>query len=233
MIKFILWTIFVVFLASLIAAIISLFYKKYRKLGICYLWWVLFPFIFPWYAKKNVVITHQWKSWLLVLISPCALSIYLFTLLAIGLCISMDSVVNEVPGSTDYHNASDLTRATGVEFPEVLPVDSLWHYDWCNHYTRVKFVPIKPLTKSFFKRLDRACVEDSCCWLRNEKDSCYYYHIFPERPLDRTKGTHDRKVEWENQDGTITIMDEWNGDYVEVVVPFKGDTITIEDGWIR
>ena len=148
MIKFILWTIFVGFLASLIAAIISLFNKKYRKLGTCYLWWVLFPFIFPWYAKKNVVITHQWKSWLLVLISPCALSIYLFTLLAIGLCISMDSVVNEVPGSTDYHNASDLTRATGVEFPEVLPVDSLWHYDWCNHYTRVKFVPIKPLTKS-------------------------------------------------------------------------------------
>lgn len=233
MIKFILWTIIVAFLASLIAAIVSLFSKIHRKYGICYLWWVVFPFVMPWYAKKKGVIKYQWKSWLIVFISPCALSVYLFALLAIGLCISIDSVENGVPASTEYHNALDLIKATGMKFPEVVPVDSLWHDDWCNHYTRVKFVPTKPLTKSFFKRLDRACVEDSCCWRRNEKDSCYYYHIFPERPLDRTKGTHDRKVEWENQDGTITIMDEWDGDYVSVIVPFNGDTITIEDGWIR
>lgn len=233
MVKFILWTIIVVFLASLIAAIVSLFSKIYRKYGICYLWWVAFPIVFPWYAKKKGIIMLLWKSWLLVFISPCALSIYLFTLLFIGLCMSMDRNENGVPASIDYHDARDLKKATGVEFPEVVPVDSLWHEDWCNHYTRVKFVPTKPMTKSFFKRLDRACVEDSSCWRRNEKDSCYYYHIFPERPLDRTKGTHDRKVEWENQDGTITIMDEWDGDYVSVIVPFKGDTITIEDGWIR
>lgn len=233
MITSILGAITIVFLSSLIAAIGSLFNKKYRKFGACYLWWVLFPFIFPWYARKKGVITHQWKSWLLVLISPCALTIYLFTLLAIGLCISIDSVENGVPGSTEYHNARDLTKATGVEFPEVVPVDSLWHDDWCNHYTRVKFTPTKPLSKSFFRRLDRACVKDSCCWRKNETDSCYIYYIFPERPLDRTEGTHNRKVEWKNQDGTITIMDEWDGDYVEVIVPFKGDTITIEDGWVR
>lgn len=233
MIKIILWTIIVVFLASLIAAFVSLFCKRYRKYGACFLWWVVFPFVMPWYAKKKGVIMHPWKSWLLLFISPCALSIYLFILLFIGLCISMNSVENGVPASTDYHNTSDLTKATGVEFPEVAPVDSFWHDDWCNHYTRVKFVPTKPLPKSFFKRLDRACVEDSCCWRKNVEDSCYYYHIYPERPLDRTKGTHDRKVEWKNQDGTITIMDEWDGDYVSVIVPFNGDTITIEDGWIR
>lgn len=233
MIKFILWTIIVVFLASLVTAVVLLFSKRYKKIGACYLWWVVFPFVMPWYAKKVGVIMHQWKSWLLLFISPCAFSVYLFVLLIIGLCMSMDRNGNAVPESTKYHNACDLTKATGVEFPEVVPVDSLWHDDWCNHYTRVKFVPSKPLTKSFFKLLDRACVKDSCCWRRNEKDLCYYYHIFPEHPLDRTKGTHDRKVEWKNQDGTITIMDEWDGDYVSVIVPFKGDTITIEDGWIR
>lgn len=233
MIKFILWTIIIVFLASIVAAVVSLFNKRYKRFGACYLWWVVFPFFMPWYAKKHGLIKHKWKSWMLVIFSPCALSIYLFIFLFIGLCMSMDRNENGVPESTDYHNASDLTRATGVEFPEIVPVDSLWHDDWCNNYTRVKFVPAKPLTKSFFKRLDRACVEDSCCWRKNVEDSCYYYHIYPERPLDRTKGTHGRKVEWKNEDGTITIMDEWAGDYVSVIVPFKGDTITIEDGWIR
>ena len=37
MIKIILWTIIVVFLASLIAAFVSLFCKRYRKYGACFL----------------------------------------------------------------------------------------------------------------------------------------------------------------------------------------------------
>lgn len=233
MVTFILWTIIIVFLASLVTAVIMLFSKKYKRFGVCYLWWVVFPFVMPWYVKKQGIIKHQWKAWLLVLVSPCTMSICLFALFFIGLCISMERVENEVPESTEFHNASDLTKATGVEFPDVAPVDSLWHEDWCNNYTRVKFVPTKPLTKSFLKRLDQACAKDPCCWKKNEEDSCYYYYIFPERPLDRTKGTHNRKVEWKEPDGTITIMDEWQGDYVSLTIPFKGDTITIEDGWIR
>lgn len=233
MITFIFWAICAVFCASILAAFVSLFNKRYKGFGACYLWWTFFPFVLPWYAKKAGVIRRQWKSWVLLFISPCALSIYLFTLFFIGLCMSMYRNENGVPASIDYHDARDLTKATGVEFPEVVLVDSLWHDDWCNHYTRVKFIPAKPLTQSFFNQLDKACVVDSCCWSKNEKDSCYYYHIYPERPLDRTKGTHNRKVEWKNEDGTVTIMDDWDGDYVEVIVPFKGDTIIIEDGWIR
>lgn len=99
----------------------------------------------------------------MLLVSPCALSLYIIAYLSIGVCMSMGYVENEVPDSTDYHDANDLTRATGVEFPEVVPVDSLFHFDWNNRYTRVKFIPTKPLNKSFFKRLERACVEDSCC----------------------------------------------------------------------
>lgn len=180
-----------------------------------------------------VALLKRFIGFLRALVSPWTLLIFIVAYFIVGVCLSIERSEDGIPESTVYHDSYDLTRATGVEFPEVVPVDSLWHDDWCNHYTRVKFVPTKPLTKSFFERLDRACKEDSCCWSKNEKDSCYYYHIYPEYPLDRTKGTHARKVEWKNEDGTITIMDEWDGDYVDVIVPFKGDTITIEDGWIR
>ena len=51
------------------------------------------------------------------------------------------------------------------------------------------------------------------------------------RPLDRTKGSHRRTVEVENEDGTKKRVPDWDGDYVSVFIPLKGDTITLEDGW--
>lgn len=225
MIKFILWTIIIVFIFSFITAVVTVRFKtKYKTWGACFLWWVLFPFLFPWYAKMQGVIKHEWKSRLLALISPLGLYIILMIVLLIAFCNNE----NGVPSETPYHTAYDLQKATGVEFPEVVPVDSMWHDDFCNNYVRVKFVPKRPLTKKFFRKLDRACKDDSCCWRKNEKDSCYYYDIYPERPLDRTKGSHIRMVDWDGKS-----VPDWDGDYVSVVVPFKGDTIIIEDGWVR
>ena len=67
---------------------------------------------------------------------------------------------------------------------------------------------------------------DSCCWTKN--DEGYQYYILPERPIDRPRGTHIRKVE---MDGEMT--DAWDGGFVSVFVPFKGDTIYVKDGWCR
>ena len=158
-------------------------------------------------------------------------SIYFFIFLTIGLSAAINENEDGIPCSIDYHNSADLLKATGVVFPDVIPVDSMYHIDWCNNYTRVKFVARKGLSHADYKRFDIACKTDSCCW---RKDSLgYHYCIYPERPLDRTKGTHKRKVEIKKDDGSLTMVEDWDGDYVSVFVPFKGDTITIEDGWVR
>lgn len=229
MIKFVFFSTCFIFIALFIAAVVTvLFNTKYKSWGACFLWWALFPFLLPWYAKKQGVINHKWKSRLLALLSPLGLYIILMILLFIAFCISVDRNENGVPSETPYHTAFDLQKATGVEFPEVVQVDSVWHDDFWNNYVRVKFVPKKPLTKKFFKKLDRACKEDSCCWRKKEVDSCYYYDIYPERPLDRTKGSHRRLIDLDGKS-----VPDGDGDYVSVIVPFKGDTIIIEDGWIR
>ena len=227
-IGYVIVSIGVCFAASFLAAIVSLFSQKWRKYGRCFLIWALFPLPLPILAKELGVIKHQWKSWLLVMVSPCLFSAYLFVLICIGFAAGAEE---GTPDSIAYHTSADLEKATGVKFPEVTPVDSTYLDNFCNNYIRVKFVPQKPLTRKFFRRLDIACKTDSCCW---RKDSLgYYYNIYPERPLDRTKVTHRRMVEWKNDDGTTEMLDEWDGDYVSVFVPLKGDTITIEDGWIR
>lgn len=212
-------------LLAITALVLSLFKNRYRHNAICLLWWLAFPLLFPLYAKRYGVIKKGWKRWLIVLFSPFWSFCFFMVILAV-FCMEMDQCDYYVPAGTDYHTAHDIEVATGVEFPEVIPVDSSALNSWSNNYTRVRFIPKKPLTRQFFKQLDRACKEDSCCW---RKDSLgYVYLIYPERPLDRTKGTHTRRVEVRGE-----MIPDWDGDYVRVIVPIVGDTITVEDGWYR
>lgn len=133
-----------------------------------------------------------------------------------------------VPTRIDYHNADDLRKVTGVEFPEIVPVDSFFSDRGLGGYeTQIAFVPAKPLDKDFFYRLDQACKTDSCCW---RKDSTgYFYDIYPEAiPFDRTKGMHRRMVDVDGKK-----VPDWDGSYISVFVPIKGDTIILNDGWTR
>lgn len=133
-----------------------------------------------------------------------------------------------VPTRIDYHNADDLRKVTGVEFPEIVPVDSFCSDRGLGGYeTQIAFVPAKPLDKDFFYRLDQACKTDSCCW---KKDSTgYRYDIYPEAiPFDRTKGMHRRMVDVDGKK-----VPDWDGTYISVFVPIEGDTIILNDGWIR
>lgn len=167
--------------------------------------------------------------------------------MTIPICLiggAMVSEINTKPTTVEYHNAKDLEKATGVEFPEVIPVDSTYHDDWNNSYTEVKFIAPHGLKKSFYRRLDKACKDDSLLWIKiagtktiNDEafwhksvgDSLradgYYYYVLPSRiPFNRLKGDS-----WRMKNGSP----DWDGDYISVFVPINGDTITVVDGWAR
>lgn len=165
------------------------------------------------------------RSFFGIIIALPILLIILLILFVVGFGLSNGT---GVPTRIDYHNADDLRKVTGVEFPEIVPVDSFCSDGGLAGYeTQIAFVPAKPLDKDFFYRLDQACKTDSCCW---RKDSIgYFYHIYPEAiPFDRTKGMHRRMVDVDGKK-----VPDWDGTYISVIVPIKGDTIILNDGWIR
>ena len=184
-------------------------------------------------SEENIAIENI-KGWLssliwslgIIIAMPMLLMIILFV--GVGLVVTCLSDGTGVPTHIDYHNADDLQKVTGVEFPEIVPVDSIYSDGGLAGYnTNIKFIPVKPLDKDFFYRLDQACKTDSCCW---RKDSIgYFYHIYPEAiPFDRTKGMHRRMVDVDGKK-----VPDWDGTYISVIVPIKGDTIILNDGWIR
>ena len=184
-------------------------------------------------SEENIAIENI-KGWLSSLIWSLGIIIAMPMLLIIILFVGVGLVGTCLPNGTgvpthiDYHNADDLQKVTGVEFPEIVPVDSIYSDGGLAGYgTQIKFVPAKPLDKDFFYRLDQACKTDSCCW---KKDSTgYRYDIYPEAiPFDRTKGMHRRMVDVDGKK-----VPDWDGTYISVFVPIKGDTIILNDGWTR
>lgn len=183
------------------------------------------------YREKNSEIStvKNIKAWLSSLKWSVGIIPAIPIILLIAILSTSDfGTQSYIPKNIDYHNAEDLRKVTGVEFPDVVPVDSFYSDGGLAAYnTQVKFVPLKPLDKAFFHRLDRACKTDSCCW-EKESDG-YHYNIYPDSlPVDRTKGVHQRMVE---VDGKKVL--DWDGTYISVFVPIKGDTIILNDGWTR
>ena len=125
-----------------------------------------------------------------------------------------------------YPDAEDLQKVTGVEFPDVVPVDSFYSENGLGSYVAaVKFTSVKPLNKEFFNRLDNACKTDSCCW--KKEAGGYRYFIYPDSiPFDRTKGQHRRMVD----DSNGNQVPDWDGYYFSVSVSTKGDSITLCQG---
>ena len=141
------------------------------------------------------------KSWLLFLISPCMVSVYYAVLPCLYhwlwyQCLILKTALQSL---SLIIRQEDLRRITGVEFPEVVPVDSTWHYDASIlSETTIKFVPVKPLNAEILPkvltRLARMILAAGA------KDSLgYLYYIYPERSqsTDLT-GTHIRtsRNEW-------------------------------------
>ena len=182
-------------------------------------------------SKENITIENI-KGWLSSLkrcfYITCIIALPILLIILLFAFAFGTSGGTYVPSQIDYHNADDLRKVTGVEFPEIVPVDSFCSDGGLAGYeTQIAFVPAKPLDKDFFYRLDQACKTDSCCW---RKDSIgYFYHIYPEAiPFDRTKGMHRRMVDVDGKK-----VPDWDGTYISVFVPIEGDTIILNDGWTR
>lgn len=210
----------ILWLASIVIAICCLAKEDWHYKARWYLCWALFPFPFFFHPRRF----GFFRSWLLFFVSPCMISVYYAVLLFFALILSMGYTSYGTPSSIPYHTAEDLKKVTGVEFPEIVPVDSSYEDGYTLTMKTIKFVPKKPLNTVFFRNLDNACKDDSCCW--SKENMGYRYYIYPERPLDRTHGTHCRLVEVDGK-----MINDWDGDFVEVFIPLKGDTITLNEGW--
>ena len=206
------------YISILVALGIAIFKKEWRSRAISYLLWAIVPLGLFFVARK----VGFFKASILSVFSP---PVYIGVII-IGLVMMIDHSEDGIPASIPYHTAADLKRITGVDFPDVTPVDSTYHDDFCIKETTIKFVPRRPLSKTFFNTLRPACAADPCCW--EKEDDGYRYYILPELPIDRPKGTHIRQVEINGE-----MVNDWDGDFIDVFIPFKGDTIYVKDGWAR
>ena len=209
-----------VWLVSIVIAVCCLAKEEWHYKARYYLCWALFPFPLIAHPKRFGVI----RSWLLFMISPCMMSVYYFTVLSLAVLLSIDYTSYGTPSSISYHTAEDLRKVTGIVFPDVVPVDSAYEDGYALTETIIKFVPKMALSVKFFQSLDKACKDDSCCWSKDNLG--YYYNIYPVRPIDRTKGTHMRQVEVDGK-----MVNDWDGDFISVRIPIKGDTIYVSEGW--
>lgn len=184
------------------------------------------------------VLTKIFKAIVLVIGIPfliakfAAVMIIIFIFLLDCFCTNSGKPVysREMAPSPIYRSAEDFHKLTGVVFPQLALADSA-HFDeggfpaaaWCNEY---KYVPDDGFNKDFFRKLDKACKEDSTHW--SLTDSCYRYYILPDKDtVDRTKGMCDRMVKME--DGSL--VPDWDGSFISVNI--ENDTIYLKHGWLR
>ena len=157
--------------------------------------------------------------------------------------ISRDDV-----SAPSYKTSEDFYKLTGVEFPELEMVDSLYFEDGgfpTNMWREYKFVAKDGLSAGFYKRLERACITDSPHWHYTEGSPYdyfyeivgeptigdrmhYHYVIYPDQePVDRSRGMCDRTIK--RDDGRMA--EDWNGSFVTVDI--VNDTIILRDGWLH
>ena len=130
-----------------------------------------------------------------------------------------------------YRTSEDFYKLTGVKFPELEIVDSLFYDEGglrSNYWNEYRFVAKDGLRKSFYKRIKRACKTDSTHWNYSE-DGIYNYWIYPDStPVDRSRGMCDRMVECP-PDGEKVV--DWEGSFISVNI--QNDTIVLREGWVR
>ncbi len=135
----------------------------------------------------------------------------------------------DVPASY-YRTSEDFYKLTGVEFPELEMVDSLYYDEntfRANRWSEYKFVVKSGAKNSFYRRLNRACKVDSTHWRYDEEDDTYRYGINPDQhPVDRSRGMCDRMI---TIDGSI--VEDRDGDFISVKIQI--DTVVLREGWIR
>lgn len=170
----------------------------------------------------------------------------IFILLAIGSAEYPSVSRDDVP-APEYRTSEDFYKLTGVEFPELEMVDSLFFQDMGfpagNYWTEYKFVAKDAPSDRFYKRFDRACEVDSTHWhygpIANyfysvtdeefvDAPMIYHYEIYPDQePVDRSRGMCDRMVKLD--DGRK--IKDWDGSFITVDI--VNDIIILREGWVR
>lgn len=132
---------------------------------------------------------------------------------------------------SDYHTAEDFRKLTGVEFPELEMVDSLYYDEniiRANTWNEYKFVAKDGLDNTFYRRLNKACEADPSHWNYDKERNVYSYWIYPDQhPVDRSRGMCDRMVTMD--DGNL--VNDWDGDFISVEI--QTDTIVLRKGWLK
>lgn len=132
---------------------------------------------------------------------------------------------------SDYHTAEDFRKLTGVEFPELEMVDSLYYDEniiRANTWNEYKFVAKDGLDNNFYRLLNKACEADPSHWNYDKERNIYSYWIYPDQhPVDRSRGMCDRMVTMD--DGNL--VNDWDGDFISVEI--QTDTIVLRKGWLR
>lgn len=227
--------------------------------------WIILLILFPCAAGLFLIwpsnlfkdkMPKGWKTFCWVIYAPIGLSFIALKVFAfvwfIAMCTDPNAgqpyIVKENISAPDYRTAEDFYRLTGVEFPELEMVDSLFYDEGCLRactWHEYKFVAKDGLDEKILNRLDQACQTDSTHWSHStgsmadyfysgtgesikEGESIYSYFIYPDQtPVDRSRGMCDRMVTLD--DGTI--VNEWDGSFISVEI--QKDTIVLRDGWLR
>lgn len=99
-----------------------IFNKEWRSRANSCLLWFFIPFGLLFIARRMGYI----KASILSIFSPPVMLIVLIG----GLSYLIDGHSEGVPASIPYHTAADLRKITGVDFPDVTPVDSTYYDDF-------------------------------------------------------------------------------------------------------
>ena len=204
--------------------------------------WILFPiltglyFILPGKIFKNKM-SKELKIFCWVIYAFLALPCVVIKIIVLCYVILLmssgydDPKIEESVTPASYRTSEDFYKLTGVKFPELEIVDSLyyddgWHFP-SNYWNEYKFVVKGGQSESFYKRLKRACKTDSTHWNYTE-DGVYKYGIFPDStPVDRSRGMCDRMIELRNGNKLMDCM----GSFISVEI--HNDTIVLQEGNLR
>lgn len=227
--------------------------------------WIILLILFPYAAGLFLLwpsnlfkdrMARGWKIFCWVIYAPIGLSFIVLKLFMylwfIAIVADPDAwkpcLTHENISAPEYRTVEDFYKLTGVEFPELEMVDSLFYDEGCLRtctWHEYKFVAKDGLDEEFFNRLDKACQTDSTHWgLRTgcigdyfyrgtgepikDDESLYSYFIYPDQtPVDRSRGMCDRMVTMD--DGTVVV--DWDGSFISVEI--QKDTIVLRDGWLR
>ena len=209
--------------------------KIYRILEIS-LWviaGVLLPVIsvIPWIfrirnlKKKNPGQSrvYMWAIFVFMMIVNILYAGILFILIIAAIIADPSpSISRENVSAAEYGTTEKLYELTGIMFPDITPVDSLQYNMWGIdpiEWTEHKYVFSISTDKSFYKRLEDACILDPEHWKIMDYIKPYYY-------MGLKIGTEDKVYHYEKSTPPET------GKSYFISVDVQNDTIWLRKGYI-